>query len=49
LGDGSGTDGGGVYYTEDASAMTDANSYQIADVAGADTGDLAAGDFSLRT
>jgi len=49
LGDGSGTAGVDVYYTDDASAMTASNSYQIADVAGANTGDLSAGDFSLKT
>ena len=49
LGDGSGTDGVDVYYTDDASAMTTDNSYQIADVSGANTGDLDAGDFNLRT
>ncbi len=49
LGDGSGTDGVDIYYTDDASAMTADNSYQIADVDGANTGDLDAGDFNLRT
>lgn len=49
LGDGSGTGGVDVYYTDDASAMTSSNSYQIADVTGANTGDIAAGDFNLRT
>lgn len=49
LGDGSGTDGVDIYYTDDASAMTADNSYQIADVSGANTGDLDAGDFNLRT
>ncbi|MBT3306161.1 MAG: calcium-binding protein [Alphaproteobacteria bacterium] len=48
LGAGSGTDGVGIYYTDDASAMTTDNSYQIADVTGANTGDLNAGDFNLR-
>jgi Ca2+-binding RTX toxin-like protein len=48
LGDGSGTDGVAVYYTDDASAMTEDNSYQIADVAGANTTDIEAGDFNLR-
>ena len=32
FGDGAGADGVAVYYTTDASAMTEANSYQIADV-----------------
>ena len=49
LGDGSGTGGVDVYYTDDASAMTSDNSYQVADVTGANTGDLNAGDFNLRT
>ncbi|MBL4690165.1 MAG: hypothetical protein JKY68_01670, partial [Rhodospirillales bacterium] len=48
LGAGSGTDGVDIYYTEDASAMTTDNSYQVADVTGANTGDLSAGDFNLR-
>jgi hypothetical protein len=49
FGDGSGTDGVDVYYTDDASAMATENSYQIADVTGANTGDLGAGDFNLRS
>lgn len=49
LGGNSGTAGVDVYYTDDASAMTAGNSYQIADVAGANTGDISAGDFSLRS
>ena len=49
LGAGSGTGGVDVYYTDDASAMTTANSYQIADVEGANTGDIAAGDFNLKS
>ncbi|MCH7935866.1 MAG: hypothetical protein IH994_02080 [Proteobacteria bacterium] len=48
LGDGSRTDGVAVYYTDDASAMTTDNSYQIADVTGANTSDIEAGDFNLR-
>ena len=48
LGDGAGTDGVQVYYTEDASAMTTANSYQIADITGANTSQIDAGDFNLR-
>ena len=48
LGDGSGSDGVAVYYTDDASAMTTDNSYQIADINGANTSDVEAGDFSLR-
>ena len=49
LGAGAGTDGVDIYYTDDASAMTTDNSYQVADVTGANTGDLDAGDFNLRT
>jgi len=49
LGAGAGTDGVDIYYTDDASAMTTANSYQVADVTGANTGDLEVGDFNLRT
>ena len=49
LGAGVGTGGVDIYYTDDASAMSTANSYQIADVTGANTGDLEAGDFNLRT
>ncbi len=48
LGDGAGTDGVQIYYTTDASAMTTANSYQIANVDGANTSDIEAGDFGLR-
>ncbi|MCH7865327.1 MAG: hypothetical protein IIC56_08960 [Proteobacteria bacterium] len=48
LGDGAGTDGVQVYYTDDASAMTTANSYQIADITGANTSQIDAGDFTLR-
>ncbi len=49
LGAGSGTGGVDIYYTDDASAMTTDNSYQVADVTDANTGDLDAGDFNLRT
>ena len=49
LGACTGTGGVDIYYTDDASAMSTANSYQIADVTGANTGDLEAGDFNLRT
>ena len=48
LGDVAGSDGVQVYYTDDASAMTTDNSYQIADVAGANTSQIEAGDFNLR-
>ncbi len=45
----SGTDGVDVYYTDDASAMTNANSYQIADIIGVNMTDVEAGDFFLRS
>ena len=48
FGSGAGTDGVAVYYTEDASAMTEANSYQIADVENANLSQIEAGDFNLR-
>jgi hypothetical protein len=44
-----GTDGVDLYYTDDASAMTNANSYQIADVIGVNMTDVEAGDFFLRS
>ncbi|MBT6094978.1 MAG: hypothetical protein HOH04_08855 [Rhodospirillaceae bacterium] len=49
FGAGSGTDGVDVYYTDDASAMTNANSYQIADIIGVNMTDVEAGDFFLRS
>ena len=49
MGDGSGTNGVSVFYTDDAGAMTTDNSYQIADVEGANTGDISAGDFTLKS
>lgn len=48
IGAGAGTGGVDVYYTEDASAVTDANSYQIAHIDGVNTGDLSQADFSLK-
>ncbi|MBI2978572.1 MAG: hypothetical protein HYY38_07085, partial [Rhodospirillales bacterium] len=48
FGSGAGADGVAVYYTEDASAMTEANSYQIADVENANLSQIEAGDFNLR-
>jgi len=48
FGDGAGADGVAVYYTEDAAAMTEANSYQIADVENANLAQIDAGDFNLR-
>ena len=48
IGSGNGADGAEVWYTDDASAMTDSNSYQIASVTGADRSSLDAGDFNLK-
>lgn len=48
LGAGSGGGGADLWYTSDASAMTDSNSYQIATVNGADRSTIDAGDFSLK-
>ncbi|MBI1985457.1 MAG: hypothetical protein HYS64_02030, partial [Rhodospirillales bacterium] len=48
FGDGAGADGVAVYYTTDASAMTESNSYQIADVENANLSQIEAGDFNLR-
>lgn len=48
LGAGSGGGGADVWYTSDASAMTDSNSYQIATVSGADRSTIDAGDFQLK-
>jgi hypothetical protein len=44
-----GTGGVDVYYTDDASAMTSDNSYQLADIISANTSDLEAADFFLRS
>ena len=49
LGENTGGGGAEVWYTSDASAMTDSNSYQIATVNGADRSTLDAGDFNLKT
>ena len=49
LGQNTGTDGAAVYYTTDTSDMTNANSYQIADVIGVNMSDLEAADFFLRS
>lgn len=49
IGAATGTGGVDIYYTSDASAATDANSYQIAHVDGVNTGDLSAADFQLKT
>jgi hypothetical protein len=48
FGAGAGSDGVSVYYTDDASAMTENNSYQIADVKNANLAQIEAGDFNLR-
>ena len=48
FGAGAGSDGVSVYYTDDASAMTENNSYQIADVENANLAQIEAGDFNLR-
>ena len=48
FGSGAGADGVAIYYTDDASAMTEANSYQIADVEDTNLSQIAAGDFNLR-
>ena len=48
LGENTGGGGAEVWYTSDASAMTDSNSYQIATVNGADRSTLDAGDFNLK-
>ena len=37
-----------LWYTDNASAMTDTNSYQLATVSGADRSTLDAGDFNLK-
>jgi hypothetical protein len=49
IGSASGADGVQVWYTDNAAAMTDSNSYQIANVTGADRSTLDAGDFNLKT
>lgn len=45
VGASSGTAGVAVYYTEDVTAVTSSNSYQIATLGGINTGQVAAGDF----
>lgn len=49
IGSASGADGAQVWYTDNAAAMTDSNSYQIANISGADRSTLDAGDFNLKT
>jgi len=48
IGSANGGDGAQVWYTDNAAAMTDSNSYQIATVSGADRSTLDAGDFNLK-
>lgn len=49
IGAATGGTGAEVWYTDDASAMSTSNSYQIADVNGADRSTIEAGDFNLKT
>ncbi|MBO6947740.1 MAG: FecR domain-containing protein [Rhodospirillales bacterium] len=49
IGSATGADGAEVWYTDDASAMTDSNSYQLATVSNADRSTLDAGDFHLKS
>jgi Ca2+-binding RTX toxin-like protein len=49
IGSANGGDGAEVWYTYNAAAMTDSNSYQIASVTGADRSTLDAGDFNLKS
>ena len=49
IGAASGGGGAEVWYTEDASAMTSANSYQVATVEDADRATIDAGDFLLKS
>ncbi len=48
IGSANGGDDAEVWYTDDASNMSTANSYQIADVTGADRSTIEAGDFQLK-
>jgi hypothetical protein len=48
VGANTGSDGAGVYYTDDASAMTNMNSYQIADILSVNASDFEAADFLLK-
>ncbi len=49
MGANSGADGVGVYYTEDASAASNLNSYQIADLISVNASDFEAADFLLKS
>ena len=49
MGAATGTAGVSVYYTEDAANMTIANSYQISEIVSANTSDIEAADFLLRS
>lgn len=48
IGSANGADDAQLWYTDNASAMTDTNSYQLATVSGADRSTLDAGDFNLK-
>ncbi len=48
IGANSGTDGVAVYYTDNAAAMSNLNSYQIADIVSANASDFEAADFLLK-
>jgi len=48
VGANSGADGVAVYYTDNAAAMTNLNSYQIADIVSANASDFEAADFLLK-
>ncbi len=49
MGQTTGSDGVQVYYTDDASAMSSSNSYQIADLIGVNISEVEAADFMLRS
>lgn len=49
MGADSGTDGASVYYTEDAAAASNLNSYQIADLISVNASDFEAADFLLTS
>ena len=48
MGSNSGSDGVNVYYTEDAAAASNLNSYQIADLISVNASDFEAADFLLK-
>lgn len=49
MGSNSGSDGVNVYYTEDAAAASNLNSYQIADIISVNASDFEAADFLLKS